>query len=72
MNVYTMKKTGRACYAFPWESAKAPCPWNQSQYERVVIPFTPAEQLNSRKKVHIQIVSRANLSLVKHSVPALV
>jgi len=67
--IYTHKKTGRACYSFPWESKAAPCPWNREKYERVVIPFTSSEKRNSRKSVHIQIVRRDNLEEVKQ--PAL-
>jgi len=65
MNIYKLKSTNRVAYAFPWESAKAPCPWNQSQYERVVIPFTETEKRNSNRKVHIQIVRRDKLELMK-------
>lgn len=63
--VYKHKKTGRACYPFPWESHKLPCPWNAGTYERVVIPFTDDERRNSRKTVHIQIVRREQLELIK-------
>lgn len=63
--VYKLKTTGRACYPFPWESAKAPCPWDKSQYERVVIPFTELEKRNSNKSIHIQVVRRDKLILSK-------
>lgn len=69
MNIYKLKSTKRVAYSFPWESAKTPCPWNQSQYERVIIPFTDIEKRNSIKKVHIQIVRRDKLELVKNPVP---
>lgn len=65
MSVYTNKKTGRVCYAFPWESQKAPCPWNQQAYERVVIPMTDTEKRNTRKTVHIQIMRRSNLQVMR-------
>lgn len=65
MKIYTHKKTGRACYPFPWESRSAPCPWNAEKYERVVIPLTNTEKRGSKKLVHIQIVRRENLELVK-------
>ena len=68
MNVYKLKSTNRACYAFPWESQKTPCPWDRSQYERVVIPFTEIERRNSSKTVHIQIVRRDKLVLMKEPV----
>lgn len=65
MNVYKLKPSNRACYAFPWESQKVPCPWDRSQYERVVIPFSEKEKTNSTKRVHIQVVRRSKLELVK-------
>lgn len=71
MNVYKLKSTNRVAYSFPWESAKTPCPWNQSQYERVVIPFTELEKRNSTKRVHIQVVRRDKLELVKNQGPRL-
>ena len=70
-HVYKLKATGRIAYSFPWESAKTPCPWNQSKYERVVIPFTEIEKRNSGKKVHIQVVRRDKLELVKNQNPKL-
>lgn len=64
MKVYTHIKTGRACYDFPWHSS-GPCPWDQGKYIRVVMPFTDREARNSHKKVHIQIIKRSSLELVK-------
>lgn len=59
-----IKKSGRACIQFPWESSQLPKPWNDG-YERVCIPLTPAERRNSNKKCHIQIVASRNLEVVK-------
>lgn len=65
--IFRNKKTGRVCYAFPWESQKAPCPWNQEKYERVVTPLTDKEKQHAGKgtTVHIQVVRRDKLELVK-------
>ena len=65
MNVFMIKKSGRACYPFPWENHKLPCPWDNEKYARVVIPLTAQEKRGSSKTIHIQVVRRDNLELVK-------
>ena len=66
MNATRMFKMpdGRVAYPFPWESSQIPKPWKDG-YERVCIPLTPAERLNSNKKCHVQIVASRNLEVVK-------
>lgn len=70
MNIFKLKKSGRACYPFPWESHKLPCPWNNEKYARVVIPLTEQEKVHSRKSIHIQIVRRDKLEMVRQTVPS--
>lgn len=51
---------------FPWIAKQTPCPWNDSKYARVMIPFTDAEQSKHKHaKQHIQIVNRNRLSVIK-------
>lgn len=60
--IYILNSTGKQVFPFPWESRNAPCPWNREKYQRVLIPLSPAEQKNSSKKVHCQIVKLDKLS----------
>lgn len=67
MKILKLKKSGRLCYPFPWESKQAVCPWNTATYTRVVIPFSESERRNSKKKSHIQIVANHKLETVRES-----
>ena len=69
-DIYKMKKTGRVCYPFPWESTKEPQPWKHG-YQRVIIPLTAEEKKHSSKLIHMQIVRNDNLVKVQESRMAL-
>ena len=58
--VYTLRKSNRIVYPFPWTSTKIPCPW-KAGYMRVVMPLTESEKRNSAKHCHIQVVKISNL-----------
>lgn len=63
-----LKKSGRVCYPFNWESGSLPKPWPNT-HSRVMIPLTAAERKHSNKKCHIQIVNNENLEVVKQHNP---
>lgn len=63
-DLYKLKKSGRVCYPFPWDSHKLPCPW-KGGYMRVMIPLTVAERKGSTKPCHTQIVKISNLEKVQ-------
>ena len=57
-----LKKSGREVFLMRWR-AQATCPWDQSRYERVLIPFTDKELIHARsgKRAHVQIINNQNL-----------
>lgn len=61
--MFTLRKNGRICYPFPLQSTQVEQIPNG--YQRVFIPFTSAEKLNSFKTGHIQVVRDSNLIPVK-------
>lgn len=61
--MFTLRKNGRVCYPFPLQSTQVDQIPNG--YQRVFIPFTSAEKLNSFKTGHIQVVRDSNLIPVK-------
>lgn len=63
-DLYKLKKSGRVCYPFPWDSHRLLCPWN-SGYMLVMIPLTVAERKGSTKLCHTQIVKISNLEKVQ-------
>ena len=51
---------------FPWVAKQIPCPWDDSKFARVMIPFNAVEQRNHKHaKQHTQIVRRDRLSIVR-------
>lgn len=63
-DLYKLKKSGRVCYPFPWDSRKLPCPWKDG-YMRVMIPLTTTERRNSKKLCHTQIVKISSLMKIR-------
>ena len=65
-DLYRIRKCGRVCYPFPWESAKVAAPW-KAGYMRVMIPLTEQERRHSEKKCHIQIVRITKLEKIQEA-----
>lgn len=64
-------KTGksRIVTEFPHVAKQTPCPWDDTKYARVMIPFTATEQANHKHpQQHIQIVRRNRLSIIRPSI----
>lgn len=59
-----IKKCGRICYSFPWESSQLPQPWPNT-HERVVLPMTASERRLSKKCCHVQVIAKRNLDAVR-------
>lgn len=64
MQMLKLRKSGRICYPFNWESGSLPKPWPNT-HSRVLIPLTQTERRNSTKKCHVQIVNNTNLEVVR-------
>lgn len=65
-NLKDKRGNSRVVTEFPWVAKQSPCPWNEDQYARVMIPYTKAEQANHKHpRQHMQIVRRNRLSIVK-------
>lgn len=65
IHLHRIKSSNRICQIFPWLAPEGR-PWDEG-YERVVIPLSEKEQMNSKKKCHIQIVRRDNLERVQQN-----
>jgi hypothetical protein len=61
--MFTLRKNGRVCYPFPLQSAQVE--QIPDGYQRVFIPFTQTEKMNSKKTGHIQVIHNRNLIPVK-------
>lgn len=61
--MFTLRKNGRICYPFPLQSTQVEQIPNG--YQRVFIPLSEEEKVNSKKTGHIQVVRNSNLIAVK-------
>lgn len=65
-NLRSKDGTTRVVTDFPWIAKQVPCPWDESRYARVMIPFNATEQKNHKHaKQHTQIVRRERLTIVR-------
>ena len=66
MKILKLKKSGRVCYPFPWHSSQKAQPWPNT-HQRVLIPLSEKEKINSKKTCHIQIIANSKLEEVRES-----
>lgn len=65
-NLRSKNGSTRIVTEFPWVAKQVPCPWDDSKFARVMIPYNATEQRNHKHlKQHTQIVRRDRLSIVR-------